>query len=1034
MADKTVHQYTTPLKIADFPKFCELLSERFHTSVEHYCEIDYFTIFISLVDHSGDAVVGEEKVVLAGLATQETFLNTAYKKKYSLENQQVSLPNTASLWKALREKQELDDNYMKAALEKYKAGGHGKKEYTIKRIRVNNLHNFLEKEDNDFRERIFNLMSLYFKPIENCAYLTIPLIQFGQIDGFVHIIYDGEDKKYNNIFTRSINFLIKTLSIQYESLLLSWAVKGLHLDKTKNITNPMLKELGLDKYYEKSEGFHDKRRELTKEHRKNAVTAIILDAYAHNIGAHSLPTITWWLLKRGERMQKNVPLPLDNPLSSFPMITDDKPFPLEMHHLLRFLNEKGEFWAGMSREETFGGTISSLYSALWDEFIQNLLVLGTIASTEGVYRLNLHLTIYKSIEKEEENHGFERKKTVESIEQADGTPLFLNGEFVSIDLKKARTTPVFNENIRDEDMENSEFVSSFLTKNTVLFDAFKSKLIDYKVFFPGNTIGKHAFFTLIESEIRNIKHYDKAEIEKMKENGLNLNISIEESFCRDKDPENPLNEDVEKALYKIGIWLNHPQKITATSLENRLVLLGEDIIDADFYPKLGGSYQDKICAAFLFNNSFISVQDIDTTKRHRMYYPWVKMGVSRYEKDDFHPQKSEFRDYEVSHRRLMTFPKSRSFFDANFNEYLSAGAEAGMGYYKKYIHLWKGKKILRLDHQMRQHIKDGWENPARFRLAVIDNDEAQLKPRQEGIIRVVQMPNNNENTDKQTSYNAWLKTWLKTPEKPCRIIFKEVFSKDNGESDDKIQGVLAFEDDEVRYFNQHTYTEKTTDKDTVDMHQINLVHNVGTDNQPHESTCRYRQHGVLMYHFLRHSKQKGLKHLANAEIEGDLAPELFEVLATKICIFENRLYNRITDTSPKLLPMLENQLMVKMCQEDKLTWESVRDSVGGFFKYHFLVVHLSFIEKFKEEKMSVSQFIKEEILRGPEPPPNNFIFVVTTGRGRTNWWRDLGMGTDYQHFTTFKTIEDLLEGVENATSRRDDFEIKYRLIKSLMGS
>lgn len=1032
MADKTVHQYATPLKIADFPKFCELLSERFHTSVEHYCEIDYFTIFISLVDHSGDAVVGKEKVVLAGLATQEKTLNAVYKKNSTPENTQTMLSNTEPLWKALREKGELEDNYIKAALQKYKAG-HGKKKYTITHIRVNNLQNFLQKEANPFRKRIYDLMSLYFKPIENCSYLTLPLIQFGQIDGFVHIIYDGQDKKYKTIFSKFIKFFIKTLSIQYETLLLSWTVKGLSLEKTKKIENPILTGLGLDKYYEKSEGFHEKRRELTKEHRKNAVTAIILDAYAHNIGAHSLPTITWWLMKRGERMQKNVSLPPDNPLNSFPMITDDKPFSLEMHHLLRFLNEKGEFWAGMSREEVFGGKISSLYSALWDEFIQNLLVLGTIASTEGVYRLNLNLTIYKSIEKEEQKHGFERKKTVESIIQADGTPLFLNGEFVSIDLKKAQQLADFDRPVIDADMENSEFVSHFLTKNPVLFEDFKSKLIKYKVFFPGNTIGKHAFFTLIESEIRNIKHFDKAEIEQMKITGLTLNISIEESFCRDKDPQTPPTEQMDKSLYKIGIWLNHPQKITAASLEQRLRLLGEDIIDADFYPKLGGSYQDKICSAFLFNNSFISVQDVDASERHKMYYPWVKMGVSRHEEDDFEPQKSEFRDYEVSHRRLMTFPESRPFFDADFSRFMEASATEGMGYYKKYIHLWKGKKTLRLNTQMWQHIKDGWENPARFRLALIGEGDTQLRLRQEGIIRVVQIPKNSPRRNKQESYNLWLKSWLKNPDKTCRIVFREAFLTKNIFSEGEIQGVLTFEKNKAHYFNQLKYIEKATDKDTADVHQINLVHNTDADNQPHEKMCRYRQHGVLIYYFLGDTQRKGLKHLVDADIEGDLAPELFEVLATKICIFENRLYNRITDTSPKLLPMLENQLMVKMCQEDRTAWETVRDSEGGFFKYHFLVVHLSFIEKFKDEKMSVAQFIKDEILRGKKPP-KNFIFVVTTGRGRTNWWRDLGISTDYQRFTTFKTIEDLLEGVENATSRRDDFEIKYRLIKSLMGS
>ena len=1044
MADKTVYQHTTTLKIARFPNFCELLSERFHTSVEHYCDIDYFTIFISLVDHSGDTVEGKEKVMLVGLDTQETFLNAAYKKKYAREDglSDFNPSEYAAQWNTLRTHKDLNDTYINSALKKYKNGGNNGKDYTIKRITVHNLHNFLLKEDNAFRKRIYSLMSVYFKPIKDCSYLTLPLIQFGQIDGFLHIIYNGqdttfyngEDTTYNHIFSNSVKFLIKTLSIQYESLLLSWAVKGLHLEKTENITNPMLIELGFDNYYEKSKVFHSKRRDLTKEHRKNAVTAIILDSYAHNIGAHSLPTITWWLLKRSELLQKNANFPHDSHLSHFPMIVDKIPFPFEMHNLLRFLNEKGEFWAGMSREETFGGKISTLFSVIWGDFIQNLLVLGTIASSEGVYRLNLHLTIYKSTDKVESEHGFEREKTVDTILQPDGTSLYLNGEFVSIDLKKQRTPLNFEDGTTGMSNKNTEFISSFLTQNPLLFEAFKSKLIQYKVFFPGNTIGKHALFTLIESEIRNIKHYNKTEIEYMRVHGLTLNISIEESFCRKKDPETPVSERMDKALYKIGIWLNHRQKITTNLLEQRLKLLGDDIIDADFYPKFGGSYQDKICAAFLFNNSFISVQDVDDSERHKMYYPWVKMGISRYENDDLDPQKPMFRDYEVSYRRLILFPKSRPFFDTDFNRFMTTDTKENQGYVKKYIHLWKGKEeALHLDAPMIAQIKKGWENPARFRFAMVDNQQDLKDMRAEGIIRVVSVSSLAKENEARSSYVVWLNNWLKEPKKTCRIIFREAFVTEEGEFETgKILGGLIFENQEVNYVNQVNYRGHEDNKHT-DIQYVNLVHNTQTDNQPHEHICRYRQHGVLVYHFLRDTKGQGDKFLVDAVIKPDLAAELFEVLASKICIFENRLYNRITDTSPKLLDMLDNQLKVKLCSEDVADWQKIRDSKGGFFKYHFLVIHLSFIEKFKETKMSVSEFIKTEILRGKKAPPN-FILVITTGRGRTNWWRDLGTNTNYQHFTTFKTIEDLLEGVENAASQADDFEIKYRLIKSLMGS
>jgi hypothetical protein len=1055
MTHLTTNQNLTTLTITGFSKFCELLVERFHTSVEHYCEINYFTIFVSLIDRSREGAVGGEKVILVGIDAQKKLLNVAYQTQLIQKNTPNAETKTLEIaeaserfWNEFGNGFELSSpSTILDALNRYRAGEIS----SITGIIGGNVNSYLNApNDRDvrFRELMSEILSLYFKPIRETRFLSLPLIQFGQFDGLVHIIYNPKHKTKDGITYRSalrheVKFLIKTLSIQYETLLHSWAVKGLKNEGGKNIHNPLLKELGLDTYYQKSENYHQKRRELTKEHRKNAVTAIILDSYAHNIGAHSLPTITWWLLKRSEHFQQKRPIEEKSNFRDFPVIIEDKPFAFEMHHLLRFLNEKGEFWAGMSREKTFGGIISNLYDVFWYEFIQNLLVLGTIASTEGIYKLKINLTIYDKITKKhtDTRYGFERIKTIKEVTHNNNKKL-LNGEFVHINLKELHAISTGN--------PSKEFISRFLTLNKALFGAFKKELSKYKVFFPGNNIGKHAFFTLIESEIRNVKHYPKAEIEKMQKEGLTLNISIEHTTCGRIDP--PVKKNKDKALYKIGIWLNHGQAISPKKLEERLQRFGEDIIDEEFNPKFGGSYQDKICAAFLFNNSFISVQDMEISERHNMYYPWVKMGMSRFKEEKL----EELHDYEVSHPRLTKEIESRQFYEKDAYDFLgineddgkSKEQKNGWGYYKKFIHLWKGKETIEIDPHVSNQIQNGWENPARFRFAVVPNKDKDNwnKMRQAGIIRII-IKKPKELDDAPKAFITWLGKWLKNPNQSCRIIFEEptvtIGEQTASEFANSVLGYLDFKDNELNYISEaHKDFDPFAE---VNCHKIRLIHNpddeadvpnaigdFGMNTQ--QSFCRYRRHGVFMTHFIRNTDAANFS-LARATIKKDLAAEMFEVLATKICIFENRIYNRIKTTSANLFPILDQQLMVKICSEDEAEWEAVKAQKDSFFGYHFLVVHLSFIEKFNTKKLSVAEFIKTEILRGGTQP-DNFIFAVTTGRGRTNWWRDLeeDTTTDYQKFTTFKPIEDLLEGIENATSHKDDFELKYRLVKALFGS
>ncbi|RME95613.1 MAG: hypothetical protein D6772_12900, partial [Bacteroidetes bacterium] len=90
---------------------------------------------------------------------------------------------------------------------------------------------------------------------------------------------------------------------------------------------------------------------------------------------------------------------------------------------------------------------------------------------------------------------------------------------------------------------------------------------------------------------------------------------------------------------------------------------------------------------------------------------------------------------------------------------------------------------------------------------------------------------------------------------------------------------------------------------------------------------------------------------------------------------------------------------------------------------------------------NIGLFIQEEIL--PDilderaQPRENFVLVITTGRGRTKWWTQL---TDqeryqsYQNFTIFRPVESIISAIEDAISRKDDLEVKYNLVKVMFGS
>ncbi len=884
------------------------------------------------------------------------------------------------------------------------------------------------------QEAEYEILNHHFA-VNTYRYLSLPLIQFAEFDGVVHIILSEDDYQSNfidkdgKLSSRVVGNAIKAFSREYEGLILDWDIVGdAKLKETSFMdaldfqkfysehNNPILIELGYQKYYEKHlTYFEDRFRynkqvplDIRQQYRQVAIIHVLIDSYAHNISAHSLTALEWWFRQRADlqhtkKLGESVAR-LESQKSNLVALLRDYEMQLdkEIHPLLRFLLDKGAFWTGLTRDNSFGGRIMNLHNVLWRDFINNPLYLGTIAFTEGIVKVHINITFLKYLSHE----GHMRvKKKVE-----------FDGHYATVDLQHVHSHDI-------QDTHNH--ISSFVEKGAN-FEELKNLLLKYEGFFPGGIVGEHAFFTILETELRNVKHYKPHELQKIKENGLTLNISIEEDNYRDASER--INID-EKHYYKIGVWLKHPLHISKDLMKLRPKKLYSDIIDvgtskykeedeedkeATFLPKLGGTYQDKVCAAMLFNNTFASVEDQET-KRDKRFYPWLKGGSSP---NIEYKVGEEIEDIEISARRLFNkeFGDSRDYFEKNIHPH--------DGYFKKFFFIWKGENIYSVEKDKENELDTVWENVSRFRFVQIPVGNTKLfqQVREMGIVRIV----NNTKTDTAEAYREWLIKWLKPDQLPYRIEFVQ---------DSNLNGQLELGTDILEFRNSTTLDEQFVDN----TQEINLIHNPDQADSGGKAAVRYRNHGIFKQYFCDG------KNVPEVDMGGIKAANLFEVLATRICVFDNRIFGRFRGVN---MDILTQQLHCTIYGEDQDIWQ--KEKQLGFNRYHFLVVHLSFIEAFKDEQgtkkyneENIRSFIDKEILQDSKAP-QNFMLVITTGRGRTHWWERLRSEQQsakpgenvppYTSFVTFRPVESLTAAIEHAITMNDDIELKYRLVKVLFGS
>ncbi|MCI5080668.1 MAG: hypothetical protein MRY78_03195 [Saprospiraceae bacterium] len=1083
-------------------EFFDLLQDRLHLVVEGLALEDRpFTIFVNTIPREEPAVINRYEnvpLIYAGIPRQRELLEGPEKFwKKELDEYWNYLDVTDLLSDTAVVSSQL---YREFNLGVYKLED-------IPRVGMGRLSDYFasildpdstDKEPTPRQVAEYYILQQYFN-VEQDEYLSIPLIQFGEFDGICHIIYSADHAHF--FHRRAIANLIRSFSVMYEGLVLDWDLVGRNPEKSEAIQlplttifydqinrNPILKELKFDLYYKRHLPFFKSRIRLNDKvihskiyspYLKTAIISIMIDSYAHNISAHSLVALNWWFKRRAESLRSSseihyqeveevkelveeyVPkgFELDRltellqpwmkgefvkePLADNDVIKYPGSLAREIQPLLGFLMQKGAFWSGIARDNHFGGESRSMFDVLWEDFINNPLYLGTIAKSEDIHKISLRITLYEPPNPEEEQHRKCHRPKTPMVE----------GVFVQIDIKEQRGKAKKDEDkgyyieqsngdrLYYTDHVELEKMSSFVAPGKDYLKV-KEALRECICFFPGEVVGRHAFFTMLENEIRNVKHYKGDSLKQIQKTGLELNISLQETGVLP-------TKIADRELYKVGIWIGTPTELhnkgKNTLIVRKYETMIHDVMDEEtFAPRLGGSFQDKICAGMLFNNKFGLVQRGDTnparnqsedTDRDRLYYPWITAATSPKERphDDIelckHASKGEMDNFK------------KWYFESNHER----------GFFKKYMHIWKASNIKEVTG-----ISDAdfvWENLARFKFVTLQKNLPQHqslweKVRSNGVLRIlnkkivkVHKPE-DLGLDILRAYEQWLKIWLPKGGYAIKIIV-----------DGALTGLLVFNRRNAEIFRYyHTdELEKITEDPSAGLKNIlklELAHG-GPSEDP--SVLRYRNHGIYKTYFMRDIRVgEPMSYSAAARMI-----EFLEVMTSQICIFDNRIKHRIRNNVRE--DLYRQKLSLSIYEEDIPTlnadgqwegiWETQKQRMGP--DCQFLIIHLSFIEKLlltkygdhpDYEDENIGLFIEQEIL--PIVTENgkvreNFILVITSGRGRTKWWAKLNENYRYQQYTTFtmfRPVESLISGIEDAVGRKDDIELKYNLVKVLFGT
>lgn len=1150
--------------------FFNLLQDRLSTWVENilFQGDTRFTLFINVIDRKKYKKYKRNEspeFIYAGTEKQRELLRKNAMNRWG-KGHPIHESLLYSTWLALKMANiEFEESVVSSSFHQQILNG----EYELKdTCKIYSLKQYFQPKVLTQEQQLEKAIIEKYFDINRDVFISVPLIGFGEIDGIVHIVFKKELLKFHAVETRKneetnkeeqylpqslLWTLIRAFIVEYDGQFLDWDQVGENIEKItaiyefvmKTVFNSdeylnrqiqygktvILRELKLRDYYQHHIEYFRKRFDLGnnvpgkiyQQYITNAVTAILIDSYAHNVSAHALSTLAWWFYRqadllrdeeldwealfshlrtddsiskevieafRGEIIERSKKRIAANnnpdkdgqkrqikqmeqdaqkirPEDGLYVVRYPGSLARELTHLLRFLTEKGAFWSGVTRDVNIGGKVSSLYSMLWYDFVNNPFYLGAIAKTEDITHIKLRIVLYEPV-----NHNDRKHTSAAHVKRYKPED---NGIFAEVNLANPRRTL----HTADGQTPHEKTLSVFVKKGDQ-FIHLRDRLKDVKIFFPGGVVGRHAFYTMIENEIRNVKHYQRKDLLEMQKEGLTIAIGIQPWSLYGSQREE---------LYRISVWLDKPTRLVNDAgehlLKRKWETLDGEIFDPKTYaPYLGGTYQDKVCAAFLLNGRFSQAQSGDRnierdhskdTPLHRRYYPWIRPACSPTEDKDAlytHTEHKVSYNNPLKGERVKTeHSEEEKIVEVPDVDYT---AMPSYGYLKKVFYVWKGQYLLEWDPEYaagKTGTEAAQDNAARYHIVQLKNNaplahydergrqETPLHTlrRRDGVVRIAmgEIPGSTEEEKYREAYKQWL--YALTGRQPYSA---KVITMDGGQIDYTL--LLKEENGRLKFLKQSV--EEGFDYDTTvgtlitteDIHlqqktYIPIAHREHDATSVADLCIRYRNHGVYKSQF---SPNNAPKH----SIDDPRMMELFEVLATKVCIFDNRVHHRLRldkDQSSGYHAFLRDKLQLAAFKESisadnseskDVNWLApLSDNDKNFLKEcHFLVMHLSFIESIlpteipdikDKDRSNVGLFLEKYIMPLVEQR-DNFFFVVTTGRGRNEWWASLDEDKyrPYSEFTIFRAIESLLSGIENSVSMKDDVELKFRIVKNLYGS
>ena len=318
-----------PREVIAFPQvdeFYDMLQYRLNMISSGFIFQQPFTIFVNALPRERTTFIdrySNVQLIYAGIRRQRKLLNELTFRK--------SNPKLDPYWDFLAHTA-LDSDTAVVSSQLYQAFSNGSYKLTdIPRVGMGRLKNYfapiLDPNHKGLpatpRQRAEYQILKEFFDVERDLYASIPLVLFGEFDGIMHFVYSHKDDL--TVRNRALAGLIRSSSAMIETQVLEWDLVGRNPEKTivilmpleedfyKNVNrNPILRELGFREYYRKYLGFYQKRirfnddvihSKVYRPYLKAAITAIMIDSFAHNVSAHSLVALNWWFKQRAENIR-----------------------------------------------------------------------------------------------------------------------------------------------------------------------------------------------------------------------------------------------------------------------------------------------------------------------------------------------------------------------------------------------------------------------------------------------------------------------------------------------------------------------------------------------------------------------------------------------------------------------------------------------------------------------------------------------------------------------------------------------------------